>query len=98
MSLWRLNWIHPFINGNGRTARAACYFVLCLKMGGWLPGNVILPEALRQQEFRERYIQTLRHADDTAQVGAVDLGPMAQLLLDLLGRQLASIDPNGESR
>ncbi|MCY4556856.1 MAG: Fic family protein, partial [Chloroflexi bacterium] len=24
--LWRLNWIHPFINGNGRTARAACYF------------------------------------------------------------------------
>jgi hypothetical protein len=25
--LWRLNNIHPFINGNGRTARAACYFV-----------------------------------------------------------------------
>lgn len=23
--LWRLNWIHPFINGNGRTARALCY-------------------------------------------------------------------------
>jgi fido (protein-threonine AMPylation protein) len=23
--LWRLNWIHPFIEGNGRTARAACY-------------------------------------------------------------------------
>lgn len=21
--LWRLNWIHPFIEGNGRTARAA---------------------------------------------------------------------------
>ena len=19
--LWRLNWIHPFVNGNGRTAR-----------------------------------------------------------------------------
>lgn len=29
--LWRLNNIHPFINGNGRTARAACYYVLCLK-------------------------------------------------------------------
>lgn len=26
--LWRLNHIHPFINGNGRTARAACYFVV----------------------------------------------------------------------
>lgn len=22
--LWRLNWIHPFIEGNGRTARATC--------------------------------------------------------------------------
>ncbi len=39
--LWRLNWIHPFINGNGRTARAACYFVLCVKLGGWLPGTII---------------------------------------------------------
>jgi Fic/DOC family len=44
--LWRLNNIHPFINGNGRTARAACYYVLCLKSGGLLPGQVILPELL----------------------------------------------------
>lgn len=22
-ALWRLNWIHPFVEGNGRTARAA---------------------------------------------------------------------------
>ena len=26
--LWRLNWIHPFIEGNGRTARATCYFLV----------------------------------------------------------------------
>ena len=26
--LWRLNWIHPFIEGNGRTARATCYYLL----------------------------------------------------------------------
>lgn len=32
--LWRLNVIHPFIKGNGRTARAACYYVLCLKIKG----------------------------------------------------------------
>lgn len=37
--LWQLNYIHPFINGNGRTARAACYFVLCLRLGRWLPGQ-----------------------------------------------------------
>jgi Fic family protein len=39
--LWGLNAIHPFINGNGRTARAACYFVLCLKAGQWLPGTSV---------------------------------------------------------
>ena len=37
--LWRLNYIHPFINGNGRTARAAAYFVLCLKFGDLLQGR-----------------------------------------------------------
>ena len=42
--LWRLNHIHPFINGNGRTARACCYFVLCVKAGGWMSGKSILPE------------------------------------------------------
>lgn len=38
-ALWRLNWIHPFINGNGRTARALCYYIICLKLGGFLPSN-----------------------------------------------------------
>ena len=41
--LWRLNHIHPFVNGNGRTARAACYFVLCVKSGGWLGGEKYTP-------------------------------------------------------
>ena len=44
--LWRLNHIHPFINGNGRTARAVSYFVLCLRANQWLPGLTILPELL----------------------------------------------------
>ena len=30
-ALWRMNWIHPFIEGNGRTARAACYYLMCLR-------------------------------------------------------------------
>ena len=59
--LWRLNWIHPFINGNGRTARAACYFVLCVKGGGWLGGNKILPVLL--QDHREEYVAALKSAD-----------------------------------
>lgn len=38
--------IHPFVNGSGRTARAASYFVLFLKLGGWLLGTPVLPELL----------------------------------------------------
>ena len=30
-ALWRLNWIHPFVEGNGRTARAACYYLNVLE-------------------------------------------------------------------
>jgi len=80
--LWRLNWIHPFINGNGRTARAACYFVLCLKAGTWLPGNVIVPELIKRE--RQRYEQGLQHADATG--GDVSL--LHALLSDLLNEQL----------
>jgi Fic family protein len=28
---WRLIWIHPFRDGNGRTARALCHIVFCIK-------------------------------------------------------------------
>ena len=91
--LWRLNWIHPFINGNGRTARAACYFVLCVKLGGWLPGTIILPELLRRPENRDRYVQALRHADTTEWNGDMHdfLAPMTRLLLELLHEQQSSI-------
>src|SRR5450432_3837874 len=40
-ALWRLNWIHPFVEGNGRTARAACYYLICLKQGRLLGGKRI---------------------------------------------------------
>jgi Fic family protein len=61
--LWRLNNIHPFINGNGRTARASCYFVLCVKAGGLLPGQTILPELIRRN--RQEHIDALQHAHET---------------------------------
>ena len=32
-TLWRMCWIHPFIEGNGRIVRAACYYVMCVKAG-----------------------------------------------------------------
>lgn len=84
--LWRLNWIHPFINGNGRTARAACYFVLCLKSGGWLRGNTILPELLRRD--RDAYVQALKVADDAHTQGRSDLSQLHALVSRLLKEQL----------
>ena len=38
-ALWRINWIHPFKNGNGRTARAFCYACLSARLGVILPGT-----------------------------------------------------------
>ena len=89
--LWRLNWIHPFVNGNGRTARAACYFVLCIRLNGWLPGTTILPELLRHPDNNSRYVLGLRHADRTMQAGQFDLSPIVSLLSDLLDEQIASV-------
>lgn len=47
-ALWRLNWIHPFVEGNGRTARATAYYILCVRNGRLLPGRkILLPKTNR---------------------------------------------------
>lgn len=38
-ALWRMTWIHPFSECNGRTARAFSYFVFCMRLGYWPPGE-----------------------------------------------------------
>lgn len=93
--LWRLNFIHPFINGNGRAARAACHFVLCLKAGGWLPGDPILPDLIRQN--RDEYVACLKAVDKSFEQNALDLSPLHALLTRLLDEQLKSAGspPNG---
>lgn len=88
--LWRLNYIHPFINGNGRTARDLCYFVVCVKADGWLPGQLILPELIRQNH--DEYVSLLRSADDGFKNGKQDyLEDLQTFLSNLLRKQLQSI-------
>lgn len=84
--LWRLNHIHPFVNGNGRTARVACYFVLCLMTGNWLDGDVLLPELLRRD--RNDYVAALKHADASLINGPLDLSELHKLVTKLLNEQL----------
>ena len=39
-AMWRVNWIHPFAGGNGRTSRAVSNLVLCARLGYRLPGTL----------------------------------------------------------
>lgn len=90
--LWRINFIHPFINGNGRTARAAAYFVICLKLDGWLPGTVILPDLLRAN--RAECVDILRRVDASHLDGQVDLEPLKQFIHRLVDEQINSAGPD----
>jgi len=85
--LWRLNWIHPFIEGNGRTARAACYYLICLRQGGLLPGRKIVPERIR--ENRPPYYAALQAADRHWADGQFNVDELASYLADLLESQLS---------
>lgn len=86
-ALWRLNWIHPFVEGNGRTARAACYYLICLSFGSLLPGEKIVPERVR--EDRVPYYRALRAADRAWDEGHFDMSELSMYLMRLLRAQLA---------
>src|SRR5277367_1012856 len=85
-ALWRLLWIHPFIEGNGRTARAVCYYVLCARSGTLLPGRKIVPERIREE--RDPYYEALRAADLAWHEGNLDVSVMDAYLARLLTAQL----------
>src|ERR1700685_1533002 len=89
-ALWRLNWIHPFVEGNGRTARAACYYLMCLRQGRLLPGRKIVPERIR--ENREPYYAALRAADLQWEAGHFNVSELAAYLEGLLIKQLIDAD------
>jgi Fic family protein len=89
-ALWRLNWIHPFKNGNGRTARAFAYACLCQKLGFVLPGEPTVIDQIMNQ--REDYYAALRRADIAfEETGTPDLSPMTAYLTALLMIQLNSV-------
>ncbi|HWF11910.1 MAG TPA: Fic family protein [Bryobacteraceae bacterium] len=84
--LWRLLWIHPFVEGNGRTARATCYYLLCARSGFLLPGDKIVPERIR--ENRAPYYAALQRADEAWNEGNLDVLELEAYLAGLLTAQL----------
>jgi len=93
--MWRLNWIHPFVDGNGRTSRAASYLVLCAKLGYALPGERTIPELIAER--RDPYYDALEACDQAFSSVADQRSPpmtvstMEDLLQSLLARQLTQI-------
>jgi len=87
--MWRLNWIHPFTDGNGRTSRAVSYLVLCIRLGTLLPGKFTIPEQIEVD--RGPYYRALEAADEAWGNGAIDLTAMKQLLSSMLAKQLVDV-------
>lgn len=87
--MWRLNWIHPFSGGNGRTSRAVSYLVLCARLGHRLPGTNTIPEQIVAN--RQPYYAALDAADAAWANGGVDVSVMEAVLGDMLAVQLSSV-------
>jgi Fic family protein len=87
--MWRLNWIHPFAGGNGRTSRAVSYLVLCARVGYRVSGTDTIPEQIVAN--RQPYYEALDAADAAWAQNRVDVGAMERLLEHALAVQLSSV-------
>lgn len=91
-ALWGVNHIHPFADGNGRTARALCYFVLCRKHGNWVRGRTSLIELIKNEKH-DQYCDILQKMHDAKQPGMMTpLDDMTSFLNDLVLQQIATAD------
>lgn len=86
--MWRLNWIHPFADGNGRTSRILSYMVMCIKLGYLLPGEPTIPDLIVRN--RNPYFDALDAADAACVEGRLDVSKMEELLEALLAKQLTA--------
>ncbi len=83
-ALWKLGWIHPFMEGNGRTARAVCMLIICLKQGTWIPEKNLMPKK-NVHGSRTRYYTALRDADEKFdREGVVDVSALEAYLRTLM--------------
>ena len=83
----RLNWIHPFADGNGRTSRILSYVVLSIRAGAIPPGTPTIPDQI--VDNRAPYFAALDAADAAWRDGKIDVSKMEELLGALLAKQLA---------
>jgi Fic family protein len=87
--MWRLNWIHPFADGNGRTSRILSFFVLFTRLGVLLVGTPTLPDLII--DHRHLYEAALDDADEAWKNGKLDVSKMEKLIEAMLAKQLAKV-------
>ncbi len=87
--MWRLNWIHPFADGNGRTSRILSYIVLSIHLGDILSGTKTIPDQITDN--RQPYFEALDAADAADRDERIDVSAMENLLRDQLAAQLYSV-------
>ena len=87
--LWKLNWIHPFVDGNGRTTRATSFVVLCVRLGYRVPGSNTIPEQISRD--KKPYYEALESADASCQGEKFDVSTIEGLMESWLTNQLASV-------
>lgn len=93
--MWRLNWIHPYDDGNGRTSRAAAYIILSVRLGTRLPGtNTIVDQIVNS---KKAYYAALEAADRHDTEGRLDVSEMEDLISALLAKQFATIHASARS-
>jgi Fic family protein len=86
-TLWKLNWIHPFADGNGRTARAISYIVLSTKLDSLLPGTTTIPDQIASN--KDPYYDALEKADKHwKEHNTVDVSALETMLDAMLAKQL----------
>jgi Fic family protein len=90
--MWRLNWIHPFADGNGRTSRAVSYLGLSCGLDMEIPGTLTVPDLIVRNKFP--YYDALDAADAAWASGTLDVSMMETLITRLLAEQLQSANPS----
>jgi len=86
--MWRLNWIHPFADGNGRTSRAVSYLGLSCGLNLELTGTITVPDLIVRDKIP--YYDALDAADAAWKAGRLDVSDMETLIQRLLAEQLQS--------
>jgi Fic family protein len=84
--LWRVNWIHPFADGNGRTARIVSYVVLSIRLNSVLPGDPTIPDQIAAD--KNPYYVKLEDADAACERGELRIASMEDMLEKMLEVQL----------